>query len=117
MLRKESESETGVLRIVEISCVLMIPERGIMNIQIDKVLYEIVQKKYSSLEYLIEETIPTISIGNLRMLPRYGIFSAETVSVPISEDVIDAINACMSEGWSVDDLVNYIIGLGFIMEV
>lgn len=75
------------------------------------------QEKYSSLEYLIEETIPAISSGNLRMLPRFGIFSAETVSVPISEDVIDTIIACMSEEWSIDDLANYIIGLGFIMEV
>ncbi len=88
-----------------------------MKIQIEKRLYETVQKKYSSLEYLIEETIPAISSSNLKMLPKYDIFSTETVSVYISDDVIDIINTCMSKEWSVDGMVNYIIGLGFIMEV
>lgn len=88
-----------------------------MNIQIEKRLYETVQKKYSSFEYLIEETVPAISSNNLRMLPRYDISSSETVSVSISEDVIDIIKVCMSEEWSIDGMVNYIIGLGFIMEV
>lgn len=47
-----------------------------MKIQIEKRLYGIVKEKYSSLEYLLEETIPVISSNNLRMLPRYDIFSA-----------------------------------------
>ena len=88
-----------------------------MNIQIEKRLYEIVKKKYSSLEYLIEETIAAISSNNLRMLPRYDVFFTETIAVSISEDVIDIIKACMSDEWSVDGMANYIIGLGFIMEV
>lgn len=88
-----------------------------MKIQIEKRLYEAVQKKYSSLEYLIEETIYAISSNNLRMLPRYEILSAEMVAVSISEDVIETIKVCMSEQWSIEGMVNYIIGLGFIMEV
>lgn len=92
-------------------------EDVILKIHIEKRLYEAVQEKYSSLEYLIEETIPAISSNNLRLLPRYDIFSDETVSVSISENVIDTMKACMSEEWSVDGMANYIIGLGFIMEV
>lgn len=88
-----------------------------MRIQIEKRLYDAVKNKYGSLEYLIEETIPSISSSNLRMLPRYDIFSTETVSVSISEDVIDIIRSCTSEEWSIDRMVNYIVGLGFIMEV
>lgn len=88
-----------------------------MEIQIEKRLYEIIQKKYSSLEYLIEETIPLISFFNLKMLPRYDVFHTETVSITISKNIIDAIKMCMSEEWSVNGMVNYIVGLGFIMEV
>lgn len=88
-----------------------------MRILIEKRLYETVRKKYGSLEYLMEETMPAISSSNLRMLPKYHIFSSETVSVDISDEVIDTIKACMSEEWSVDEMANYIIGLGFIMEV
>lgn len=88
-----------------------------MEIQIEKRLYEAVQKKYSSLEYLIEETIPAVSSHNLRLLPKFDIFHIETISVTISETVIDTIKMCMPEEWSIDGMVNYIIGLGFVMEV
>lgn len=88
-----------------------------MNIQIEKRLYRAVKKKYSSLEYLIEETIPAISSHNLKLLPRYDIIYTETICVTISEDIIDMIKTYMSEEWSIDGLINYIIALGFIMEV
>lgn len=88
-----------------------------MVIQIEKRLYESVKKKYSSLEYLIEETIPMISFHNLGMLPRYDIICTEMVPITISENVIDDIKISMLEEWSIDGMVNFIIGLGFIMEV
>ena len=85
--------------------------------QIDRKLYEIISEEYSSIEYILEETIPAISRGKLKKLPAYHIRGTDTVSVDIADDIIYEIKDYLPEDGSLDDMINYIVGIGFIMGV
>ncbi len=88
-----------------------------MKIEIDRKLYEIISEEYSSIEYILEETIPAISRGKLKKLPAYHIRGTDTVSVDIADDIIYEIKDYLPEDGSLDDMINYIVGIGFIMGV
>ncbi len=88
-----------------------------MKIAIDRKLYEIISEEYSSIEYILEETIPAISRGKLKKLPAYHIRGTDTVSVDIADDIIYEIKDYLPEDGSLDDMINYIVGIGFIMGV
>lgn len=88
-----------------------------MLINIDKELYKIVSSKYSSVEYLIGETIPAISIKNLIDVVQTISPITNTVSVDISKTTYDEIISLIHDECSIDDVVNYLVGLGFVMEV
>jgi len=88
-----------------------------MKIEIDRKLYEIISEEYSSIEYILEETIPAISRGKLKKLPAYHIGGTDTVSVDIADDIIYEIKDYLPEDGSLDDMINYIVGIGFIMGV
>ena len=88
-----------------------------MKIEIDRKLYEIISEEYSSIEYILEETIPAISRGKLKKLPAYHIRGTDTVSVDIADDIIYEIKDYLPEDGSLDDMINYILGIGFIMGV
>ena len=65
----------------------------------------------------MEETIPAISRGKLKKLPAYHIRGTDTVSVDIADDIIYEIKDYLPEDGSLDDMINYIVGIGFIMGV
>lgn len=88
-----------------------------LKIQIEKNLYERVKKTYSSWEYIIKETFPMISIRKLTSLPVYCIDTKETIEIELSEELIEDIGEYTEAGWDINELVNYIIGLGYILEV
>ena len=88
-----------------------------MKIEIDRKLYEIISEEYSSIEYILEETIPAISRGKLKKLPAYHIRGTDTVSVDIADDIIYEIKDYLPDDGSLDDMINYIVGIGFIMGV
>lgn len=88
-----------------------------MIVNIDEMIYKIVCGKYSSVEYIIEETLPTISIRNLISVVETLPSITNTVSVDISESAYNEIVSFVDEECSVDDVVNYLIGLGFVLEV
>lgn len=88
-----------------------------MEIHVNKKLYQIVKTKYDSLEYLLSETLPAISIANLEIIPKYEVSTTETVPVEISDAALDSIIHIVSEENTVDEIVNYAIGVGFVMEV
>lgn len=88
-----------------------------MIVNIDEMIYKIVCGKYSSVEYIIEETLPTISIRNLISVVETLPSITNTVSVDISESVYNEIVSLVDDECGVDDVVNYLIGLGFVLEV
>ncbi len=88
-----------------------------MKVKINKNLYDVVNEKYSSIEYLLEETLPAISYNNLKKLPACIKLDEEVVMVDITDDVMDQLREGMSQEASVDIIVNYIIAIGFAMEV
>lgn len=88
-----------------------------MKVKINKSLYEVISEKYSSIEYLLEETLPAISYNNLKKLPACIKLDEEVVMVDITDDVMDQLREGMSQEVSVDIIVNYIIAIGFAMEV
>lgn len=88
-----------------------------MKIAINRRLYETISEEYGSVEYILEETIPAISPGKLKKMPAYYVKGTDTVSIDIADDIIYEIKDYVPEDGSLDEVINYIVGIGFIMGV
>lgn len=88
-----------------------------MKIAINRRLYETISEEYGSVEYILEEMIPAISHGRLKKMPAYYVKGTDTVSIDIADDIIYEIKDYVPEDGSLDEVINYIVGIGFIMGV
>lgn len=88
-----------------------------MRVTVDKKMYKVICDRYSSVEYIIEETLPIISRRNLIPVVETLPSITDTICVDISESIYDEITSLVDDKCSVDDVVNYLIGIGFVLEV
>lgn len=88
-----------------------------MIVNVNEAIYKIIRGRYSSVEYLIEEVLPAISMRNLISVVETLSSISNTVPVDISESAYNEILSFVGDECSVDDVINYMLGLGFILEV
>lgn len=88
-----------------------------MRVTVNKMMYKVICDRYSSVEYIIEETLPIISRRNLIPVVETLPSITNKICVDISESIYDEITSLVDDKCSVDDVVNYLIGIGFVLEV
>ena len=88
-----------------------------MRVNIDKKLYDMVRKDYVSLEYVITEIIPTITMEKMMQIVSILPTPIETIPIELSEFVHSEIVAYADNKYNVDSIVNCLIAVGFILEV
>lgn len=89
-----------------------------MVVEVNGGLLRLVQEKYSSIEYILRETIPAISLANLKNISlgrENG--NLDMVGIEISDDIVELLGGCVSEKRTIGEVVNDVITIGYILEV
>ena len=74
--------------------------------------------KYSSIEYILRETIPAISLANLKNISLGNANgNLDMVGIEISDDIVELLEGCVSEKRTIGEVVNDVITIGYILEV
>lgn len=88
-----------------------------MVVEVNGSLLRLVHEKYSSIEYILRETIPAISLANLKNISLGNANgNLDMVGIEISDDIVELLEG-VSEKRTIGEVVNDVITIGYILEV
>ena len=88
-----------------------------MVVEVNGSLLRLVHEKYSSIEYILRETIPAISLANLKNISLGNANgNLDMVGIEISDDIVELLEGCVSEKRTIGEVVNDVITIGYILE-
>lgn len=89
-----------------------------MVVNMSRKIFNLINEKYTSIEYVLEETIPAISLTNLVEIStesKKG--DLDVVEVELSENLINQLELFTNDKITITDMVNELIAIGYILEV
>ena len=87
-----------------------------MQLNVSKKLLMEMKKNYVSAEYIVGEVLPMVNAALLKNLPQVRFFD-NTEIIDFSDDLGDEIKKIFSDQWATENIVQFLLMWGILMEV
>ena len=87
-----------------------------MQLNVSKKLVMEMKKNYVSAEYIVGEVLPMVNATLLKNLPQVRFFD-NTEIIDFSDDLGDEIKKIFSDQWEIENIVQFLLMWGILMEV
>ncbi len=87
-----------------------------MQLNVSKKLLMEMKKNYVSAEYIVGEVLPMVNAALLKNLPQVRFFD-NTEIIDFSDDLGDEIKKIFSDQWEIENIVQFLLMWGILMEV
>ena len=87
-----------------------------MQLNVSKKLLMEMKKNYVSAEYIVGEVLPMVNATLLKNLPQVRFFD-NTEIIDFSDDLGDEIKKIFSDQWEIENIVQFLLMWGILMEV
>lgn len=88
-----------------------------LKVKISETLYRTINKEYISISYIIGEILPMIEKTKSSMLTPFDVKDEKVKEILIDDILMKEIRTYFGNIWTDSQIINYILGLGYIMGV